>query len=401
MPFNTIEEALADLQAGRMIVVVDDEDRENEGDLIMAASKVTPEAINFMVRHGRGLVCAPLTAERLEQLDLPQMVSHNTDTHQTAFTVSVDAASVTTGISAYERAETIRTLIDPAAKPTDLRRPGHIFPLQAREGGVLRRAGHTEAAVDLAKLAGLPPAGVLCEILNEDGTMARVPQLREFCRQHGLKLVTIADLIQHRLKKEKLVWRSASADLPTAYGNFRLIAYENSVDCQTHLALVKGEIKTEEPVLARVHSQCLTGDVLGSLRCDCGNQLRQAMRQIEENGSGVLVYMRQEGRGIGLLNKLRAYELQDVQNKDTVEANEALGFPADLRDYGVGAQILVDLGVRKLRLLTNNPRKIKGLEGYGLNIVERVPLEIPPSDHNSKYLATKKHKLGHLLHLAE
>ncbi len=401
MPFNTIEEALADLQAGRMIVVVDDEDRENEGDLIMAASKVTPEAINFMVRHGRGLVCAPLTAERLEQLDLPQMVSHNTDTHQTAFTVSVDAASVTTGISAYERAETIRTLIDPAAKPTDLRRPGHIFPLQAREGGVLRRAGHTEAAVDLAKLAGLPPAGVLCEILNEDGTMARVPQLREFCRQHGLKLVTIADLIQHRLKKEKLVWRSASADLPTAYGNFRLIAYENSVDCQTHLALVKGEIKTEEPVLARVHSQCLTGDVLGSLRCDCGNQLRQAMRQIEENGSGVLVYMRQEGRGIGLLNKLRAYELQDVQNKDTVEANEALGFPADLRDYGVGAQILVDLGVRQLRLLTNNPRKIKGLEGYGLNIVERVPLEIPPSDHNSKYLATKKHKLGHLLHLAE
>ncbi|MFY9257809.1 MAG: bifunctional 3,4-dihydroxy-2-butanone-4-phosphate synthase/GTP cyclohydrolase II [Dethiobacteria bacterium] len=401
MPFNTIEEALADLQAGRMIVVVDDEDRENEGDLIMAASKVTPEAINFMVRHGRGLVCAPLTAERLEQLDLPQMVSHNTDTHQTAFTVSVDAASVTTGISAYERAETIRTLIDPAAKPTDLRRPGHIFPLQAREGGVLRRAGHTEAAVDLAKLAGLPPAGVLCEILNEDGTMARVPQLREFCRQHGLKLVTIADLIQHRLKKEKLVWRSASADLPTAYGNFRLIAYENSVDCQTHLALVKGEIKTEEPILTRVHSQCLTGDVLGSLRCDCGNQLRQAMRQIEENGSGVLVYMRQEGRGIGLLNKLRAYELQDVQNKDTVEANEALGFPADLRDYGVGAQILVDLGVRKLRLLTNNPRKIKGLEGYGLNIVERVPLEIPPSDHNSKYLATKKHKLGHLLHLAE
>ncbi|HOB28214.1 MAG: bifunctional 3,4-dihydroxy-2-butanone-4-phosphate synthase/GTP cyclohydrolase II [Dethiobacteria bacterium] len=401
MPFNTIEEALADLQAGRMIVVVDDEDRENEGDLIMAASKVTPEAINFMVRHGRGLVCAPLTAERLEQLDLPQMVSHNTDTHQTAFTVSVDAASVTTGISAYERAETIRTLIDPAAKPTDLRRPGHIFPLQAREGGVLRRAGHTEAAVDLAKLAGLPPAGVLCEILNEDGTMARVPQLREFCRQHGLKLVTIADLIQHRLKKEKLVWRSASADLPTAYGNFRLIAYENSVDCQTHLALVKGEIKTEEPILTRVHSQCLTGDVLGSLRCDCGNQLRQAMRQIEENGSGVLVYMRQEGRGIGLLNKLRAYELQDVQNKDTVEANEALGFPADLRDYGVGAQILVDLGVRQLRLLTNNPRKIKGLEGYGLNIVERVPLEIPPSDHNSKYLATKKHKLGHLLHLAE
>jgi len=401
MPFNTIEEALADLQAGRMIVVVDDEDRENEGDLIMAASKVTPEAINFMVRHGRGLVCAPLTAERLEQLDLPQMVSHNTDTHQTAFTVSVDAASVTTGISAYERAETIRTLIDPAAKPTDLRRPGHIFPLQAREGGVLRRAGHTEAAVDLAKLAGLPPAGVLCEILNEDGTMARVPQLREFCRQHGLKLVTIADLIQHRLKKEKLVWRSASADLPTAYGNFRLIAYENSVDCQTHLALVKGEIKTEEPILTRVHSQCLTGDVLGSLRCDCGNQLRQAMRQIEENGSGVLVYMRQEGRGIGLLNKLRAYELQDVQNKDTVEANEALGFPADLRDYGVGAQILVDLGVRQLRLLTNNPRKIKGLEGYGLNIVERVPWRSRPAIITPSISPPRSISWDHLLHLAE
>ncbi len=401
MPFNTIEEALADLKAGRMIVVVDDEDRENEGDLIMAASKITPEAVNFMVRYGRGLVCVPLLSERLEQLDLPQMVVHNTDTYQTAFTVSVDASTVTTGISAYERADTIRTLIDSEAKPADLRRPGHIFPLQAREGGVLRRAGHTEAAVDLAKLAGLPPAGVLCEILNEDGTMARVPQLKEFCREHDLKLITIAALIQHRLKKEKLVWRSASADLPTAYGTFRLIAYENSVDRQTHLALVKGELKSDQPALVRVHSQCLTGDVLGSLRCDCGTQLHQAMKQIEESGCGALIYMRQEGRGIGLLNKVRAYELQDVQNKDTVEANEALGFPADLRDYGIGAQILVDLGVRQLRLLTNNPRKIKGLEGYGLNIVERVPLEIPPGAYNSKYLATKKHKLGHLLHLAE
>lgn len=401
MQFNTIEEALDDLRAGRLIVVVDDEDRENEGDLIAAAEKVNPETINFMVRHGCGLVCAPLAAERLEQLDLPQMVSRNTDFHQTAFTVSVDAVTVTTGISAFERAETVRTLIDPGTKPADLRRPGHIFPLQAQEGGVLRRAGHTEAAVDLAKLAGLAPAGVLCEILNKDGTMARVPQLQEFCREHGLKLITIADLIQYRLKKEKLVWRSASANLPTAYGSFRLIAYENSVDRQTHLALVKGEINADDPILVRVHSQCLTGDVLCSLRCDCGTQLRQAMKQIDENGSGVLLYMRQEGRGIGLLNKVRAYELQDEQNKDTVEANEALGFPADLRDYGVGAQILVDLGVRRIRLLTNNPRKVKGLEGYGLNIVERVPLEIPPGCYNSKYLATKKHKLGHLLHLAE
>ena len=401
MPFNTIEEAIADIKAGRMVVVVDDEDRENEGDLIMAAAKVSPEAINFMIRHGCGLLCVPLTTERLEQLDLPQMVSHNTDAHQTAFTVSVDAATVTTGISAFERAETIRALIDPATGPADLRRPGHVFPLQARVGGVLRRAGHTEAAVDLAKLAGLPPAGVLCEILNEDGTMARVPQLEEFCRQHGLNFITIADLIQYRLKKEKLVWRSARANLPTAYGNFRLIAYENSVDGHTHLALVKGEIAPAQPVLVRVHSQCLTGDVLGSLRCDCGNQLRQAMKQIEENGSGVLLYMRQEGRGIGLLNKLRAYEIQDEENKDTVEANEALGFPADLRDYGIGAQILADLGVRQLRLLTNNPRKVKGLEGHGLKIVERVPLEIPPGSYNSKYLATKKHKLGHLLHLAE
>lgn len=401
MPFNTIEEAIAEIKAGRMVVVVDDEDRENEGDLVMAAAKVTPEAVNFMIRHGCGLVCVPLTAERLEQLDLPQMVSHNTDSHQTAFTVSVDAAAVTTGISAYERAETIRALVDPATGPSDLRRPGHIFPLQAREGGVLRRAGHTEAAVDLAKLAGLPPAGVICEILNEDGTMARVPQLEEFCRQYGLKMITIADLIQYRLKKEKLVWRSAQANLPTAYGNFRLIAYENSVEQQVHIALVKGEIDPEKPVLVRVHSQCLTGDVLGSLRCDCGNQLRQAMKKIEENGSGVLLYMCQEGRGIGLMNKLRAYEIQDKENKDTVEANEALGFPADLRDYGIGAQILADLGVRQIRLLTNNPRKIKGLEGHGLKIVERVPLEVPPCSYNSKYLATKKHKLGHLLHLAE
>jgi 3,4-dihydroxy 2-butanone 4-phosphate synthase/GTP cyclohydrolase II len=400
MQFNTIEEALEDLGKGRMIVVVDDEDRENEGDVVMAAAKVTPEAINFMIRHARGLVCVPLTAQRVRELDLPQMVARNTDSHGTAFTVSVDAHSVSTGISAPERAETVRLLIDPAARPADLRRPGHIFPLQAKEGGVLRRAGHTEAAVDLAQMAGLEPAGVICEIMNEDGTMARVPQLIEFCRRHGLKIITIADLIQYRMKKEKLVWRSATAGLPTADGTFQIIAYENSIDNQTHLALVKGEINPDRPVLVRVHSECLTGDVLGSLRCDCGNQLHQALKRIEEEGNGVLVYMRQEGRGIGLLNKLRAYELQD-RGKDTVEANEALGFAADLRDYGVGAQILVDLGVRQIRLLTNNPRKIKGLEGYGLNIVERIPLEIPPSDYNCAYLATKKRKLGHYLEMTQ
>lgn len=394
--FNTIDEAIEDLKRGKMIVVVDDEDRENEGDLVMAAEKVTPEDINFMAKFGRGLICVPLASQRVEELDLPLMVTHNTDSHETAFTVSVDAKDVSTGISAHERAMTVQKLIDPEAAPSDFTRPGHIFPLKAKDGGVLRRAGHTEAAIDLAKLAGLYPAGVICEIMNEDGTMARVPQLMDFINEHGLKIVTIADLIHYRVKKEKLVNKAAESVLPTIYGDFKLFAYDNSLDNKTHVALVMGEINEEEPVLVRVHSECFTGDVLYSLRCDCGNQLSQAMKKIGEDGRGVLVYMRQEGRGIGLLNKIKAYHLQDC-GKDTVEANEELGFPPDLRDYGVGAQILVDLGVRKMRLLTNNPRKIKGLEGYDLTIVERVPLETEPSVYNRAYLETKREKLGHLL----
>lgn len=399
MNFHSIEEALEDFRQGRMIVVVDDEDRENEGDLIMAASQVTPEAVNFMIKHARGLVCAPLTAQRVRELDLPQMVTQNTDTHCTAFTVSVDAGSCTTGISAFERAQTIKALIDPETKPHDLRRPGHVFPLEAMDGGVLRRAGHTEAAVDLAILAGLEPAGVICEVINEDGSMARLPQLVNFSREHNLKLISIADLINYRMKKEKLVWRSATAQLPTVFGTFNLIAYENSIDNLTHLALVIGTISPDQPTLVRVHSECLTGDVFASLRCDCGNQLHQAMKQIAEDGTGALIYMRQEGRGIGLLNKIRAYALQD-NGKDTVEANEALGFAADLRDYGVGAQIMVDLGLKQIRLLTNNPRKVKGLEGYDLNIVERVSLEVEPCQYNCNYLSTKKSKLGHYLNMA-
>jgi 3,4-dihydroxy 2-butanone 4-phosphate synthase/GTP cyclohydrolase II len=396
--FNTIDEAIDDIAKGKLVILVDDEDRENEGDLCMAAEKVTPEAINFMARYGRGLICLSLTAERVEELKLPMMTEDNTSPFGTAFTVSIEAKKgVTTGISAADRATTIRTAIAPDTKPEDLVRPGHVFPLKARPGGVLQRAGQTEGSVDLSRLSGLYPAGVICEIMNDDGTMARVPELIEFAKKQNLKTVTTKDLIKYRMRTESFVKRLVSVKMPTEYGGeFNAIAYANEIDNTVYIALVKGEIKSEDEVLVRVHSQCLTGEVFGSKRCDCGEQLHRAMEMVSREGKGVILYVRQEGRGIGLINKLKAYELQD-KGLDTVEANIRLGFKPDLRDYGVGAQILVDLGVRKMKLMTNNPKKIIGLEGYGLKVVERVPIEAKPHEKNIIYLKTKKKKMGHLL----
>ncbi len=395
--FNSIESVIADVQAGKMVIVVDDADRENEGDLILGAEFVTPEAINFMAKHGRGLICAPTTSERLQQLGIERMVRQNRETFKTDFQVSVDAThGITTGISAADRAKTIRTMADPTAVPEDLVQPGHVFPLRARPGGVLQRAGHTEAAVDLAKLAGSRPIAVICEIMSDDGSMARLVELQKFAKKHRLKICTIADLIHYRRTREKLVERMEVVKMPTDYGEFDLYLYKSKVDGQHHLALVCGDVAGKENVLVRVHSECLTGDVFGSRRCDCGPQLQQAMRQVAQAGRGVIVYMRQEGRGIGLAPKIKAYKLQE-QGYDTVEANQKLGFGMDLREYGLGAQILADLGLRTIRLLTNNPKKVVGLEGYGLEIVEQVPIQVNPNPHNLRYLNTKREKLGHLL----
>jgi 3,4-dihydroxy 2-butanone 4-phosphate synthase/GTP cyclohydrolase II len=399
MAFDRVEDAIKDIRAGKMVIVADDEDRENEGDLVCAASAVTPEIINFMATHGRGLICVALTPERADALDLPQMAENNTEALGTAFTVSVDAAArfgVTTGISAWDRATTIRLLIDPETRPDDLRRPGHVFPLRARPGGVLRRVGQTEASVDLARMAGLEPAGVICEILNADGTMARRPDLEVFAKEHDLKFITVAQIVAHRLQHERLVHREAEATLPTPYGEWKVIGYRNEMDQYEHIALVMGDVGGEQDVLVRMHSECLTGDVFHSLRCDCGEQLHAAMKRISEEGKGAIVYLRREGRGIGLVHKIRAYALQDT-GLDTVEANEALGFAPDLREYGVGAQILLDLGLSSIRILTNNPKKIVGLDGYGLSVTAQEPVRIEPNPHNAGYLATKRDKMGHLL----
>jgi 3,4-dihydroxy 2-butanone 4-phosphate synthase/GTP cyclohydrolase II len=400
MPFGPIEQAIEDIREGKLVLIADDEDRENEGDLVAAAQQVTPETINFMTKYGRGLICLTLTPERCQALGLPQMAEENSEAHETAFTVSVDAAArfgVTTGISAWDRAKTIQVAIDPATEPSDLRRPGHVFPLRARRGGVLQRVGQTEASVDLARLAGLYPAGVICEVLADDGTMMRRPQLEEFARAHNVTFITVAQLVAYRLQHERLVHRIAAARLPTSLGEFQVVGYRNDVDAAEHVALVYGDVGRRDNVLVRMHSKCLTGDVFGSARCDCGWQLQSAMQMIATDGAGVIVYLDQEGRGIGLLNKLKAYELQDAGH-DTVEANERLGFAPDLRNYGIGAQILVDLGLSSIRVLTNNPRKVVGLDGYGLEIVERVPIVYPdPTDENRAYLAVKRDKLGHIL----
>ena len=401
MPKISIKQAIEDIRSGKMVILVDDEDRENEGDLTMAAECVTPEAINFMARYGRGLICLSLTGEKADELSLPMMVNKNTSPFETGFTVSIEAKKgVTTGISAADRATTVLTAVAEGAGPEDLVRPGHIFPLRARDGGVMVRVGQTEGSVDLARLAGLTPAGVICEIMDDDGTMARMPSLEKFSEEHGIGICTIADLVAHRTRTESFVTRAAETEIPTAYGgNFRIIAYANMIDNLTHIALVKGEIDPEKPVLVRVHSECMTGDIFGSMRCDCGDQLHNAMEMVADEGSGVILYLRQEGRGIGLVNKLKAYALQLDQGLDTVEANLELGFKDDLRDYGIGAQILVDLGVRKMRILTNNPKKMVGLEGYGLSVEEQVNIEVPANEHNKCYLECKKLKMGHLLHM--